>query len=263
MRASILVVLVGCANDPLYMPGPNTLEAGMDDGMGGTTTATSSMSLPIKPETAADMTSRMNLATKLAPVTVPYVRVGDMAVEVEWTIQNLDTMPGQAQIELNGANEYFVYDPSMIVLDPNDDEAPPTPGLQGDIPIDVAPGQEIRGLFTEDELLEASIDLDQITRGNVNPFRAMLTVSKNAKSFQPMTPPMPLVMDYVQTPTGPEVPREAFAQMVRIDLVFKPNRHMVMSYDVRVRDTRGLLADKLLTADPATLAQFAPAAYAP
>src|SRR5262249_16819046 len=150
----------------LYMPGPNTLEAGMDDGMGGTTTATSSLSLPIKPESASDMASRMKLAATLAPVTVPYVRVGDMAIEVEWTIQNLDMMPGKAQIELNGANEYFVYDPSMIVLDPGDDEAPPTPGLQGDIPIDVAPGQEIKGLFTEDELLEASIDLDQITRGN-------------------------------------------------------------------------------------------------
>ncbi len=263
MRATLLVLLVGCANDPLYMPGPNTLEAGMDDGMGGTTTMKGSLALPIKPETATDMASRMALATKLAPVTVPYVRVGDMHVEIEYTVQNLDTMPGQALIELDGANEYFVYDPSMIVLDPTNDEAPPTPGLAGNIPIDVAPGQEVTGLFTEDDLLEASIDLDQITRGNVSPFRATLTIDKNAKQFQPLTPPMPTVMDYMQTPTGPAVPREAMAQMVRIDLVFKPNRHMVLSYDVRVRDSRGLLADKLLATDPGKLATFAPATYAP
>ena len=80
----------------------------------------------------------------------------------------------------------------MIMLDPNDDEAPPTPGLLAATSRSTSPADgEVSGLFTEDQLREASIDLDQITRGNVNPFAAMLTINKNAQAFQPMTPLMP------------------------------------------------------------------------
>jgi hypothetical protein len=256
--------LVGCANDPVYIPGPMALEAGVADMTGMLSEAKASLQLPIKTEAASDMRERARLAQELAPVMVPYVKIGDLEVQVEWTIKNLDMTPGRAKIQLNGANELFSYDPSIIVLDPGNDEAPPTPGLTGDIPIDVPAGGERSGLFTEDELREAAIDLDQITRGNINPFRATLTVSKNAKEFQPLTPPMPTVLDYMQMPVGPAIPREAFAAIIRIDLVFKPTTHMVLEYDVRVRDLRGILHDLLLTAvtdKPGELQPFMPAVY--
>ena len=255
----------GCANDPVYIPAPMKMEAGIADMTTGMLSeAKASLQLPIKTETAADMKTRAALATKLAPVMVPYVKVGDLEVEIEWTIKNLDMMPGQAKIELNGANEFFSYDPSIIILFPNDPEAPPTPGLGGDIPIDVPAGGEVSGLFTEDQLREASIDLDQITRGNVNPFRATLTISKNAMMFQPMTPMMPTVMDYMQTPVGPPIPREAFAEITRIDLVFKPSTHMTLDYNVRVRDLRGIMHSLLLSAvteKPDELQTFMPAVF--
>ena len=65
----------------------------------------------------------------------------------------------------------------MIVLDPGDDEAPPTPRPRGRHP-DRHRGATatVSGVFREDQLLEAAIDLDQITRGNVNPFAATLTI---------------------------------------------------------------------------------------
>jgi hypothetical protein len=59
------------------------------------------------------------------------------------------------------------------------------------------------------------------------------------------------------------VPREAFAEMVRIDLVFKPDRHMKLDFNVRVRDLRGIMHDLLLTAPAAGLAMFDPMPYAP
>ncbi len=260
---------VGCANDPVYIPAPAAMEGGVPDPMmkGAPTVAKASLQLPIKTETAADAKTRAALAIKLAPVMVPYVKVGDLEVEIEWTVTNLDTKDGQAKIELNGANEYFIYDPSIINLAPPDDnEAPPTPGLAGDVPIDVPAGGKMSGLFTEDQLREASIDLDQITRANINPFRASLTVSKNAESFQPLSPPMPADEDYVQTPVGNPVPREAFAYMTRIDLVFKPNTHMKLDYDVRIRDLRGIMHDLLLdavTEKPGELQTFMPASYNP
>ncbi len=256
----------GCANDPVYIPAPMTMEAGFPDMTGMPTVAKAQLQLPIKTETAADTKTRAALAAKLAPVMVPYVKVGDIEVEIEWTVRNLDMNPGQAKIELNGANEYFSYDPSIIKLS-NDPEAPPTPGLGGDIPIDVPGDSEVSGLFTEDQLREASIDLDQITRGNVNPFRAMLTISKNTTAFQPLTLPM-LNADneLVQDPVGNPIPREAFAEITRIDLVFKPTTHMLLDYNVRVRDLRGIMHSLLLAAvteKPGELQTFNPMVYNP
>jgi hypothetical protein len=264
--------VIGCANDPMYLEAPMTMDGGMPDpaNMNRPAQARASLQLPIKTETADDLAKRMALADQLG-VMVPYVRVGDLELDVEWTIKNLDpTNPGQALIELNGATEYFAFDPTMVVLDPGNDEAPPTPGLAGDIPIAVPAGGAVSGLFTEDQLREASIDLDQITRGNINPFRASLTVSKNAQSFQPLTAPMPPTKPGQeppdQDPMGPPIPRSAFAEMVRIDLVFKPDRHMTLDFNVRDRDLRGIMHPLLLdavTQKPGELQTFAPMDYVP
>ncbi|HEU4729275.1 MAG TPA: hypothetical protein VFT22_15345 [Kofleriaceae bacterium] len=253
--------LGGCANDPVYIPGPMALAAGVPDMTGALSEAKAQLQLPIKTETASDMMKRMALATKLG-IMVPYVKVGDLEIEVEWTIKNLDPMmDGQAKIELNGANEFYSYDPSIIVLDPGNDEAPPTPGLSGDIPIDVPAGGEVSGLFTEDNLREAAIDLDEITQGNFNPFRASNTISKNLPEFQPVTALMPGVDNYMQMPMGDPIPRAAFAELIRIDLVFRPTTHMTLEYNVRVRDLRGIMHDLLLdavTRKPDELQAFMP-----
>jgi hypothetical protein len=258
--------LVGCANDPVYIPAPEAMEAGLMDAMGMRSEAKASLQLPIKTETEADAAKRAALAAELM-VDVPYVRIGDLEIEIEWTIENLDDeTAGLAEIELDGANELFSYDPTLIILNPDDDEAPPTPGLEGNVPLEVPAGAKITGLFTEDQVREAAIDLDQITRGNVNPFRATLTISKNAKTFQPLTPPMPGDENYVQEPIGAPIPREAFAALTRIDLVFKATTFMKLEYNVRVRDLRGILHELLLTAvtdEPGELQAFEPMVYAP
>lgn len=269
----------GCTNEPQYLVCPTdpvtpcsmTMEAGQDDGTGTNTlvVAKSSTWIPIIPESTKDAEAREALATKLGmdPSQVPYVRVGDLDVSVEYTIKSLDTAPGIALVELNGANSYFIYDPSTIIQ-PGEDP-PPTPGLQGDIPINVLPGAEADGVFTEDQLLEASIDLDQITRGNVNVFTATLTVNMNDPSFQPMSVPQPAPPDEEsddtppQTPVGNPIPRAAFAQLLRVDLVFKPDHHMVLDYTVRVRDHRDIVDPKGLAAPASEIVTFAPVLYAP
>jgi hypothetical protein len=258
--AGLLTVVIGCANDPVYIPAPMNLEGGVDDGTGVLSEARAQLALPINTETAEDATKRAARTAALG-VDVPYVKVGDIEVEVEWTIKNLEAMDGDALVELNGANELFVYDPTLIVLS-DEEEAPPTPGLEGDIPIHIPANGSIGGLFREDQLREASIDLDQITRGNVNPFRAMLTVSKNADAFQPMSVYDPNMPDVPQTPVGDPIPREAFRQLIRVDLVFKPTRHMVLEYTVRVRDVRGIMNELLLSAPPGELQAFAPQPFA-
>ena len=198
---------------------------------------------------------------------VPYVKVGDIDISIEWTIKNLDTQPGTAVVELNGGNEYMYYDPSTIMLDPGDDDPPPTPGLSGDIPIDVPASGTVSGTFTEDQVLAAAVALDEITQGNFDPYAATLVDGKNETSFQPLSPPMPEDPDdpddtnVVQTPMGPPIPRAAFANMIRVDLVFKPDSHMVLDYDVRIRDIRGIVPNDLLNSTSAELTTFDPTLY--
>jgi hypothetical protein len=254
----------GCTNAPVYLPGTRVLAAGGVDAAGAPIVAAAQHVLPIRLETAEEAERRATRAAELA-IEVPYVKLGDLEVSVEWTIRNLDMMAaGTALVQLNGANEVFAYDPNLIVLgDP--DEVPPPPGLSGDIPLHVEPGGTLSGLFREDQVREASIDLDQITRANLNPFAAMLQVHKNASLFQPMTALMPGVEDYVQMPIGDPIPREAFRQIIRVDLVFRADRPMELEYAIRVRDVRGImheLLDAAITEAPGELTMFAPTDFA-
>jgi len=285
MRYPILIVaLVGCTNptnEPQYVScapmGPAAmdschLEGGVDDGtgMGTLVVAKGSLHVPIKPESmwrAHDRDERMQIQATLDPaVEVPVIRLEHFDLEVEWTVTNLDAMPGQFKVDLNGANETFTYDPDLIILNPGDDEAPPTPPLAGDIPIDIPANGTYSGQFREDQMLEAAIDLDQISRGNVNPFAATLTVSKNADTFQPLTPAVYDPATGMTTPgtaTGPSVPRVAFRQLVRVDLVFKPDRHMALDYTLRLREHVDVIHDMGLNAPDGEIEIRDPAPYVP
>ena len=254
--------LVGCTNDPIYIPpgmdGPR-LQGGLEmDMMGELVPARTSVVLPINTETMEDITEREALQATLTPdVVVPYIRVGDLEVSVEWTIRNLDDSDGKATIQINGANQFYEYDPLLVVLS-EDDEAPPTPGLTGDIPIDIPAGDSVSNLFTEDDMREAAIDLDQITRGRINPFRARYTIAKNDREFAQMSEVM-YDMDgeaLPQTTTGVVFPREVFAGMVRLDIVFAPDRRMDLEYQVRVRDIRGEIINMMFFDAPATELQY-------
>ncbi|HEX5060256.1 MAG TPA: hypothetical protein VFV99_12900 [Kofleriaceae bacterium] len=275
MRKLIFMVLItGCTNEPQYVSCAPMgaaamdlckLEGGMDDGMGGTLDEVKgSVHIPLRREEdwkQSDQDKRTELmANAPAGVDVPIYRPEHYDISVEWTVKNLTDQQSQFRVDLNGANEEFTYDPSMIILDPTDDEAPPTPPLAGNIPIDIGPNAEISGTFREDQLVEAAIDLDQVTRGNVNPFRAVLTTSRHDDQFQPVTP-----YDYVNMtggePTGPAVPSYAWRQIVRVDIVFKPQAHMTIDYTVRVREHVDVIPDEGLN-DP-DINVLDPAPYVP
>lgn len=257
---------IGCANDPVYLPSPTTIEAGeMMDMEGNLLPGVSTLTIPVKRESTKDAADRAKRQARITDpmVVLPYIQVDDLEISVEWTIKNLTDKPGNAMVQLNGANQFFRYDPSTLLLT-TDREAPPAPGLDGDVPLDIPANGSLSGLFTEDNLREAAIDLDQITRGNFNPFRATLTISKNIDMYAQLEPmkfdkdgePLP------QVTTGVVFPREAIPALLEADLVFKPDRHMTLEYTVRVRDIRGdMLPDKLLAAPTDSLEPFMPAAF--
>jgi hypothetical protein len=227
-----------------------------------------SLHVPTRPLTMDLLKVQSDLqATMPAGVMVPMYRIDQYDVSVEYTVKNLDSMPGQVKIELNGANELYAWTPSMI-MQPANSEEPPPPGLAGDIPIDIQGNGELDGVFREDQLLEAAIDLDQITRGNVNEYAATLTVNKNDLSFQPMSPLMPPPPGSneppPQMPLGPAIPRAAFANFVRVDMVLRASTHMTMEFSLRVRPhVNDVIHDHGMDAPAAELTILDPAAFIP
>ena len=252
IAALILAVALatGCADDPIYVQSPDQLETmGQTDDMGNPVPATAQLTLPIRLETDIEATERAAQADQLG-VMVPFVKRDDLELSLEWTIKNLSDQDGVARILVNGANEYFAYIPDVFV-DPLDPDAEPPPPLVGDVPMEVAAGQSISGVFREDEFKEADVDLDMITRGGVSPFKALLTNNGKTDSFA--------------NAAGDSVPADAFASLVRFDVNFEADTHMVMEYTVRVRDHRSppLLHDQLFDAPAGELTTFAPADFAP
>ena len=243
LAAGVLALAAGCADDPVYVPSPMPVEVG--EGAG---TATSSLLLPIRLETMQEMEIRTAEMTALG-VMVPFVKRDDLEMSVEWTVKNLSDADGVARIQMNGANEWFSYNPVAFVMDV-EDEAPPPP-MSGDVPMEIAAGEERSGVFREDQLAEASLDLELITRGGLTPFAALLDIQED--------------MDEMTDAAGMTVPSDAFAGLVRIDMILIADRHMVLEYSVRVRDHRDppLLHDELLDAPPEELQPLAPAEFVP
>jgi hypothetical protein len=201
----------------------------------------------------------------LAIDQLPFVRLDQVDVSIEWSIRNLDAEPGQAFIDVNGANQYFAYVPAEFVIMVGDEEEPLPPPLAGHVPIDVPASSTISGVFREDTLRESALDLELITRGALNPFYAIINNNEDINAttdveYVPYPPPE----DGDPPPPMPvPLPVSAFGHFVRFDVTFAADRHMVLEYAVRVRDPDHLLHDELLGADAAELMTFMPADYVP
>jgi hypothetical protein len=278
-KIALVSLLVGCSNnEPQYVlcttAGPAAMDvckvdAGMDDGTGMLVQGKASIHVPLLPEdrwSATDREQRMAIqrdVDKVAgagAVVVPVYRLEHYDLSIEWVVRNLDTSPGQFRIDLNGANEQAAYDPTVIMYD--EEEEPPPPPLAGNIPIDIGSQATVSGVFREDQLREAAIDLDQITRGNINMYAATLMINKQSDSFQPVTP----IDATVDPPTGgdpigPAVPKEAWRNITRVDLTFKPDRAMELEINLRVREHTDIIPAEGLNADPMDLFVFDPPVY--
>lgn len=237
----------GCADNPAYVQSPTSLEVGAPDSM--VNTATGTIDLPIKLETEKDLMKRVALADELGLTLadVPYVRIGDLDVSIEWSLKNLSDQQGTAIINVNGGNEMFAFIPAAFVIDPEEDAEPPP--LVGGVPQIIEPGELRTGVFREEQILEASVDIELIARGGLNPIAAVLQTHRG--------------MTEMTTTTGAVVPKRAFAQMIRFELTFTAGTHMVLEYAIRVRDQRGILHEELLDAPGDELTVFNPVMIEP
>jgi hypothetical protein len=257
--ASVVIcsLAAGCKEDPQYIAtGAVLADPAAEDGV------VFSVTLPLELESADDARDREVLAAELGMPAdqVPYVRIDDLDVAIEYSIRNRG-QDGQAFVEINGASQYFVYVPSAFSLDDEDDEPPPP--LLGGFPITIPAGGQFADVLREDQVREASIDLELITRGGLFPTAALLAVHEDIEVFQPVAPVDPEDPGAGQMPVGDPISARAFGQMIRFDVVFRGEEGMELTLALRIRDHRAIVHDELLSAPPGELTMFAPADYAP
>lgn len=204
--------------------------------------------LPLRLEEEDEAEERAALAEELG-VEVPFISRNDLDVSLEWTIRNLEDSEAEVRILMTGANEYFAYVPISFVVDPEEEPTPPP--LVGDIPLLVPPLGTISGVFREDQMREASMDLDLITRGGLNPFAAMLESHEG--------------LDEIEVEGGTAIPEEAIAGLIRVDLALSTNRPVIMEYALRVRShvSPNLVHEEGLSAVAGELTVFEPVDFVP
>jgi hypothetical protein len=118
---------------------------------------------PTSDEAKALKTEQEKLGLKMP---VPWVGVRDVAIEVDWTIKNLSPMPNMVRVTINGGNEFGDYEPMLYVIDadnPDDQQSPPNMLNNGDF-IAIDGNAVLTGIFREDELANAALDLEAVTR---------------------------------------------------------------------------------------------------
>jgi hypothetical protein len=132
---------------------------------------------------------------------------------------------------LLGGNEFGDYQP-MLFIDPTKpigDQAPPPP-LLGSAPIPLEAHEVKNGFFREDEIHEASIDLEAITR---------------YPSADAMATPFEVIehLSSASTVGLENVPQnDVTPSMVRFQFALSADGLVVVDYSVRVRDHSGKLA---------------------
>jgi hypothetical protein len=259
------IVLLGCAlaavagcNDPSYFNERCALKT-TDDPDGGMTITddTDFVAIPFrKPDTdelrvLTDLQKARNLpmpAGRIAngatgPRWVPWISTDDMPVEIEYTIHNLDGVPGKAFFSVVGCNEFSrgdpmdngnCYNPGAFV-DPlaNQENQVIPPPLMGSAPIDLQPGEAKALVFREDDFLEAAKNLEAIARYPSSndmsaPFKVITTRSDSCTT--------------TVCPGRENVPpNDVYPQLTLINFHLSADIHVTVDYTVRVRDLHGRL----------------------
>jgi hypothetical protein len=240
-----LIALAGaCSDDPVYLASvPPALEMA-----GGADGGTLALTVPIALATADDEKARMSLATQLdLPLDqVPTARRDDTDLELEWSLANDGAKAANAKLAVNGASEYFRYDPALAKTMDMKDEPPP---LLGGRPIAVPAGQTVTGVFREDELAEAAQDLDGFARAGVNLDRTLITRWPTRDVTDGM-PPLAFI------------PSAAIALLLELDIGVSSDQPLTLRAVLRVRDRSGRLRptqmDRSQLVPPSTTAYVPP-----
>jgi len=237
MRRLLLLITVasGC-NTPSYLFETRPLETLQDPmamGQGGFLADTDLYIIPVRRPTMDEQTLRTEEQTALGLMQpIPWVGLRDFDIEVQYSLKNLENGKVTATLAVNGGSEFgdFLPDNYVDMTAKLEDQTPP-PSLLGGTPIELAANETQTGVFREDQVGEASQDLEAIIRypapaGPIGTAFQVLLRNSSASRIGLEGIPAQNVMP----------------AMVRYQLTLTASGHVVCDYSVRVRDHASKLA---------------------
>jgi len=242
-RVGLGLLLVGLApagcNNPAFYAGAQRLvvtaadvdSAVAEDSMAGNPTigayAQSEYWLDFREPSAAELADLQPAGTTPAEQT-PWLRRSDVTASIPWTLTNDSDAPLTAWVLLDGATEFYDYDPISTygAAGGADEDEIQYPSLAGFTPRNLGPGEVLRGEFREDDIREAMYDLDGITRFCAGP----LAVLNHRHEANP-----------IGTEVIPDDAVLAAAVMLRITL--GASGPATLEYDVRLRESEAKIFD--------------------
>lgn len=255
LLAVTAVLVVGGCNNPAFYDGATRLvvraadveAAAAEDSMTGNPTIgaykQSEYWLDFREPTEAEL-AELQPPGAMPSEQTPWVRRGDVTASIPWTLTNDSDAPITAWVLLDGATEFFDYDPISTygAAGGAEEDEIQYPSLAGFTPRSLGPGEVLRGEFREDDVYEAMYDLDGITRFCAGPL-AVLNHRHEA--------------DPIGTDVIPDDAIIAAAIMLRITL--GSSGPATLEYDVRLRESEAKIFD---SARDARRYEVMPEAYA-
>ncbi len=237
--ASAFALCTGACNNPAFYDGAQRLvvraadieAAGAEDSTTGNPTIgaykQSEYWLDFREPSDADLAQLQPPGSTPSEQT-PWIRRDDVTASIPWTLTNDSDAPLTAWVLLDGATEFFDYDPISTygAAGGAEEDEIQYPSLAGFTPRQLGPGEVVRGEFREDDLREAMYDLDAITRFCAGPL-AVLNHRHEA--------------DPIGTDVVPDDAVIAAAVMLRITL--GASGPATLEYDVRLRESEEKIFD--------------------
>lgn len=225
-------LVVGC-NTPTYLSQNRPLETRLVTGAGGASTYQSDTDLYVLPVRSPTENERRALereqATKQLPMPVPWAGTRDFAIEIQYAVKNLESKANTFTVTVGGGNEFGDYIPRLFQMGQQQQQQQAPPPLMGGMPQTLGPNAIVEGIFREDQLVRAALDLEAITR----------YLDETARRNTPFE----VILNNPFSPTGrgSVPPNDVTPAMVRFRFTLTSSGHVAFDYGVRVRDLSGKL----------------------
>jgi hypothetical protein len=172
-----------CGDEHAFVGGPNGLTAfAMDESTpafitgedGSLYLIETRVLLPIEPPTDEEAA---RLAGMVGPFpSRPWVERGDIELELDWTMINLEEQEIRADLAVNGINEFHEYAPGAQIVD---DEVV-IDFAQWERSFELEPLERRQGTIREEELDEVAVDLATVVNGAPNSHMIVFFESQSA-----------------------------------------------------------------------------------
>jgi hypothetical protein len=135
--------------------------------------------LPIVRPTSAELADRTAGVRKYKSLPfprLPWVQRGDLELQIDFTLSNLDDAKHDVDVTVNGANEFNEYVPGVQVIEKN-----PVPmHAQWERRYTLQPKSRIGGTVREEDMDEAAVDLATVVNGAPNSDEVVYFENKSA-----------------------------------------------------------------------------------